>query len=133
MDRAVGLFDKLKSTGVQTVNVGFHTYRLPCIQCERKRFIYNLLFFCSSQNATLTRGTRVSLVSWYHGQLMSETVRVEKLDEVFMRVHCDDGLAKDLHDFFSFTVLGCKFMRLIRTDIGMAKLDYSLSKQIRFI
>ena len=41
---------------------------------------------------------------------MSETVRVEKLDEVFMRVHCDDGLARDLHDFFSFTVPGAKFM-----------------------
>ena len=41
---------------------------------------------------------------------MAETVRVEKLDEVFMRVHCDDGLAKDLHDFFSFTVPGAKFM-----------------------
>lgn len=41
---------------------------------------------------------------------MSETVRVEKLDEVFMRVHCDDGLSKDLYDFFSFTVPGAKFM-----------------------
>ena len=41
---------------------------------------------------------------------MSETVRVEKLDEVFMRVHCDDGLARDLYDFFSFTVPGAKFM-----------------------
>ena len=41
---------------------------------------------------------------------MSNTVRVEKLDEVFMRVHCDDGLARDLHDFFSFTVPGAKFM-----------------------
>ena len=41
---------------------------------------------------------------------MSETVRVEKLDEVFMRVHCDDGLARDIHDFFSFTVPGAKFM-----------------------
>ena len=41
---------------------------------------------------------------------MSETVRVEKIDEVFMRVHCDDGLARDLYDFFSFTVPGAKFM-----------------------
>jgi len=41
---------------------------------------------------------------------MSNIVRVEKLDEVFMRVHCDDGLARDLHDFFSFTVPGAKFM-----------------------
>ena len=41
---------------------------------------------------------------------MSETVKVEKIDEVFMRVHCDDGLARDLYDFFSFTVPGAKFM-----------------------
>ena len=41
---------------------------------------------------------------------MSNIVKVEKLDEVFMRVHCDDGLARDLHDFFSFTVPGAKFM-----------------------
>ena len=27
-----------------------------------------------------------------------------------MRVHCDDGLARDLYDFFSFTVPGAKFM-----------------------
>ena len=40
---------------------------------------------------------------------MSETVRVEKIDEVFMKVHCDKGLAKDLHDFFSYTVPNAKF------------------------
>jgi superfamily II DNA or RNA helicase len=27
-----------------------------------------------------------------------------------MKVHCDDGLARDLYDFFSFTVPGAKFM-----------------------
>ena len=27
-----------------------------------------------------------------------------------MKVDCDDGLAKDLHDFFSFTVPNAKFM-----------------------
>ena len=37
-------------------------------------------------------------------------VRVEKIDDVFMKVHCDDGLARDLYDFFSFTVPGAKFM-----------------------
>ena len=41
---------------------------------------------------------------------MSETVRVEKIDEVFMKVHCDKGLARDLHDFFSYTVPNAKFM-----------------------
>ena len=37
-------------------------------------------------------------------------VTVSKVDEVFMHVDCDDGLAKDLHDFFSFKVPGAKFM-----------------------
>jgi len=37
-------------------------------------------------------------------------VTVSKIDECFMRVDCDDGLAKDLHDYFSFTVPNAKFM-----------------------
>ena len=37
-------------------------------------------------------------------------VIVSKVDECFMRVDCDDGLAKDLHDYFSFTVPNAKFM-----------------------
>lgn len=41
---------------------------------------------------------------------MSDTVRVEKVDEVFLRVHCDKGLARDLFEFFSFTVPNAKFM-----------------------
>jgi superfamily II DNA or RNA helicase len=42
---------------------------------------------------------------------MSNTVRVTKIDEVFLKVECpDDGLVKDLFDFFSFTVPNAKFM-----------------------
>ena len=42
---------------------------------------------------------------------MSNTVRVSKKDEVFLTVDCpDDGLAKDLFDFFSYTVPNAKFM-----------------------
>jgi superfamily II DNA or RNA helicase len=37
-------------------------------------------------------------------------VTVSKVDECFMRVDCDDGLAKDLHDYFSFAVPNAKFM-----------------------
>ncbi len=37
-------------------------------------------------------------------------VTVRKVDDVFMRVDCDDGLARDLFDFFSFTVPNAKFM-----------------------
>jgi len=41
---------------------------------------------------------------------MSNIVRVEKCDEVFLRVHCDKGLSRDLFEFFSFTVPNAKFM-----------------------
>ncbi len=37
-------------------------------------------------------------------------VTVEKINDVFMKVNCDDGLARDLYDFFSFTVPNAKFM-----------------------
>ena len=40
----------------------------------------------------------------------SNSVVVSKVDEVFMKVDCDDGLARDLYDFFSFTVPNAKFM-----------------------
>ncbi len=39
-----------------------------------------------------------------------ERVTVRKVDEVFMQVNCDDSLARDLYDFFSFTVPNAKFM-----------------------
>ena len=45
---------------------------------------------------------------------MSNTVRVSKLNEVFMRVDCDDGLARDLFDFFSFSVPNAKFMPSVK-------------------
>jgi len=41
---------------------------------------------------------------------MSNQVIVSKVDECFMKVECDDGLARDLYDFFSFTVPNAKFM-----------------------
>jgi len=45
---------------------------------------------------------------------MSDTVRVSKVDEVFLQVHCDNGLARDLYEFFSFTVPNAKFMPSVR-------------------
>jgi superfamily II DNA or RNA helicase len=41
---------------------------------------------------------------------MSDTVRVSKVNEVFLKVDCDDGLAKELFEFFSFKVPNAKFM-----------------------
>ena len=44
---------------------------------------------------------------------MSKVI-VSKVNEVFMQVDCDDGLARDLYDFFSFTVPGAKFMPSVK-------------------
>ena len=41
---------------------------------------------------------------------MSDVVRVSKINEVFLKVDCDDGLAKELFEFFSFKVPNAKFM-----------------------
>ena len=38
------------------------------------------------------------------------TVTVSKVDECFLTVNCDDGLARDLYYFFSFKVPNAKFM-----------------------
>lgn len=49
-------------------------------------------------------------------------VTVSKVDEVFMHVDCDDGLAKDLHDFFSFKVPGAQSLCLpTKTNGGMVR------------
>ena len=58
---------------------------------------------------------------------------LKKVDEVFMKVECDDGLARDLFDFFSFTVPNAKFMPQLRIDTGTVRLDSSFqSKHIRY-
>ena len=37
-------------------------------------------------------------------------LKISKVNEVFMKISCDDSIAKDLHDFFSFKVPNAKFM-----------------------
>ena len=37
-------------------------------------------------------------------------LKISKVNEVFMQIACDDSIAKDLHDFFSFKVPNAKFM-----------------------
>lgn len=45
---------------------------------------------------------------------MSDTVTVSKVNEVFLKVDCDDGLARELFEFFSFKVPNAKFMPSFR-------------------
>ena len=37
-------------------------------------------------------------------------LKITKVNEVFMKISCDDSVAKDLHDYFSFKVPNAKFM-----------------------
>jgi len=63
----VGIFDKLKSTGTQNINVENYIQSAPFSAKERGSFII-FPSFVHHQVQPVTRGTRVSLVSWYHGQ-----------------------------------------------------------------
>ena len=45
---------------------------------------------------------------------MASEITLKKIDEVFMQVQCDDGLSRDLFEFFSFTVPNAKFMPSVR-------------------
>ena len=45
---------------------------------------------------------------------MASEITLKKIDEVFMQVQCDDGLSRDLFEFFSFTVPNAKFMPCVR-------------------
>ena len=62
----VGIFDKLKSTGTQSIDVDQYIRTAPFSAKERGSFII-FPSFVHHQVAPITRGTRVSLVSWYHG------------------------------------------------------------------
>ena len=45
---------------------------------------------------------------------MASEIILKKVDEVFMQVQCDKGLARDLYDFFSYTVPNAKFMPSVK-------------------
>ena len=45
---------------------------------------------------------------------MASEITLKKIDEVFMKVECDDGLASDLFDFVTFTVPNAKFMPSVK-------------------
>ena len=61
-----GIFDKLKSTGTQNINVDKFIQTAPFSAKERGSFII-FPSFVHHQVTPVTRGRRVSLVSWYHG------------------------------------------------------------------
>ena len=58
---------------------------------------------------------------------MSDIVRVSKVNEVFLKVDCDDGLAKELFEFFSFKVPNAKFMPSFKNRMWDGKVYLFLS------
>ena len=48
---------------------------------------------------------------------MGDALRVEKLNEVYNRVHCEPWLAKELDSFFTFKAPGYQFMPLYKSGI----------------
>ena len=67
-------------------------------------------------------------------QRMASEIILKKVDEVFMKVECDDGLARDLFDFFSFTVPNAKFMPSVKNRYWDGKVRlFSIKKHKIYI
>ena len=65
---------------------------------------------------------------------MSETLIVEKKDDVYLTVDCDPGIQRELSAFFSFYVPGYKFFPQFRNRIwdGKIRLFSQKTKEIYF-
>ena len=40
---------------------------------------------------------------------MTETIRVTKFNDVYIKLHCDSGIAHEVSEYFTFSVPGAKF------------------------
>lgn len=53
---------------------------------------------------------------------MNDIIKVEKLDEVYNKIHCDPGIGFELNDYFTFEVPGAKFMPAVRNKFWDGKI-----------
>lgn len=53
---------------------------------------------------------------------MTETIRITKFNDVFIKVHCDSGIAHELSEYFTFTVPGAKFSPAYRNKMWDGKI-----------
>ena len=53
---------------------------------------------------------------------MSDLIKIQKKNEVFVRVDCDPSVANELSDFFTFFVPGYKFMPAYRNKVWDGKI-----------
>jgi superfamily II DNA or RNA helicase len=51
-----------------------------------------------------------------------DTVSIEKLNEVYNKIHCDPSVAHELNDYFTFDVPGAKFMPAFQNKVWDGKI-----------
>jgi len=51
-----------------------------------------------------------------------DTVGIERYDEVYNKIHCDPGIARELSEFFTFDVPGAKFMPAYKNKVWDGKI-----------
>ena len=52
-------------------------------------------------------------------------MKIEKKNEVYIRIETEPHIARELSEYFTFEVPGARFMPSIETKYGMEKYDYS--------
>lgn len=53
---------------------------------------------------------------------MTETVGIEKVDELYVRIHADAGTRMEMSEYFTFEVPGAKFMPAVRNKVWDGKI-----------
>lgn len=53
---------------------------------------------------------------------MVEIVKIEKINDVYIKVHCDPGIMMEMSDFFTFSVPGARFMPAVRNKVWDGKI-----------
>jgi len=63
-----------------------------------------------------------------------ETVRVEKYDDVYIKVYCESGTAFEMSEFFTFDVPGAKYMPAYRNKVwdGKVRLYNPMSQTLYY-
>ena len=53
--------------------------------------------------------------------MSEENLVIEKVNDVYMKVHCEPGLAFELSEYFTFSVPGAKHMPMFKIKCGMVR------------
>ena len=51
-------------------------------------------------------------------------IRIEKFNEIYIRIQCEPSIAKELYEFFSFEVPNARYMRSVQNRIWSGRGDF---------